>query len=131
MSALTRSEADSILREAEVVPCVEGSFQEMKELLNACLEAGIPAVVDTDPSKPPAPTGPRALLAVRTEDLEKVRALMQDRWRALVEGLGVEFKPPAAPSGEDTGEGDLPCPACGTAAPLVNGACSDCGLQLE
>jgi hypothetical protein len=24
-----------------------------------------------------------------------------------------------------------PCPACGTAAPLVDGACSDCGLQLE
>ena len=31
-----------------------------------------------------------------------------------------------------TCEGDeLPCPACGTAAPLVAGACSDCGLQLE
>jgi len=25
----------------------------------------------------------------------------------------------------------LPCPACGTAAPLVEGACADCGLQLE
>jgi hypothetical protein len=25
----------------------------------------------------------------------------------------------------------LPCPACGTAAALVDGACSDCGLQLE
>jgi predicted amidophosphoribosyltransferase len=24
-----------------------------------------------------------------------------------------------------------PCPACGTAAPLIKGACSDCGLQLE
>ena len=24
-----------------------------------------------------------------------------------------------------------PCPACGTAAALVDGACSDCGLQLE
>jgi predicted amidophosphoribosyltransferase len=23
------------------------------------------------------------------------------------------------------------CPACGTAAALVDGACSDCGLQLE
>ena len=27
--------------------------------------------------------------------------------------------------------GDPPCPACGTAAPLVEGACSDCGLQLD
>ena len=24
-----------------------------------------------------------------------------------------------------------PCPAWGTAAALINGACSDCGLQLE
>ena len=23
-----------------------------------------------------------------------------------------------------------PCPACGTAAPLVDGECSDCGLAL-
>lgn len=26
---------------------------------------------------------------------------------------------------------ELPCPACGTAAPLVDGCCSDCGLNLE
>jgi hypothetical protein len=32
----------------------------------------------------------------------------------------------AAPGDTD----ELPCPACGTAAPLVDGACSDCGLQL-
>lgn len=32
----------------------------------------------------------------------------------------------AAPDGEEP-----PCPACGTAAPLVDGACSDCGLMLE
>ena len=29
-----------------------------------------------------------------------------------------------------TADGDPPCPACGTAAPLVSGACSACGLQL-
>jgi hypothetical protein len=33
----------------------------------------------------------------------------------------------ARPSDSD----EPPCPACGTAAPLVGGACSDCGLQLE
>ncbi len=31
---------------------------------------------------------------------------------------------------EEVDEGEPPCPCCGTAAPLVNGACSDCGLQL-
>jgi len=37
--------------------------------------------------------------------------------------VGVEA---AAEGGEEP-----PCPACGTAAPLVDGCCSDCGLQLE
>ena len=36
-------------------------------------------------------------------------------------GFGVE-----AAEGEEP-----PCPACGTAAPLVEGACSECGLHLE
>ena len=35
-----------------------------------------------------------------------------------------------APTEVAEGE-DPPCPACGTAAPLKDGACSDCGLQLE
>ena len=39
---------------------------------------------------------------------------------------------PAVPIGvEVEAEEDLPCPACGTPGPLVEGACSDCGLQLE
>ena len=27
-------------------------------------------------------------------------------------------------------DGELPCPACGHAAALVDGACADCGLHL-
>ena len=27
-------------------------------------------------------------------------------------------------------DGELRCPACGSAAPLIDGACPDCGLQL-
>lgn len=37
----------------------------------------------------------------------------------------------ARPLVADDESGELPCPACGTAAPLVEGACSDCGLVLE
>ncbi|MBW2277444.1 MAG: hypothetical protein JRF63_08130 [Deltaproteobacteria bacterium] len=29
-----------------------------------------------------------------------------------------------------TAEGAVACPACGTTAPLIDGACSDCGLAL-
>ncbi|MBA3817593.1 MAG: hypothetical protein H0X17_01765 [Deltaproteobacteria bacterium] len=49
---------------------------------------------------------------------------MHDDWRdrLAMEGL-------APVQGEMTGD-EPPCPACGTAAPLVDGACSDCGLHL-
>jgi hypothetical protein len=34
--------------------------------------------------------------------------------------------------GIEAGEGEEPpCPACGTAATPVDGACGECGLQLE
>jgi hypothetical protein len=40
------------------------------------------------------------------------------------EGLApVEIAAPAPP-------GAVACPACGTVAPLIEGACSDCGLVL-
>lgn len=42
---------------------------------------------------------------------------------------GVE--PPGATRATLADSDEPPCPACGTAAPLVDGACSDCGLQLE
>ncbi len=42
------------------------------------------------------------------------------------EGVSPACDAPSAATGEH-----LPCPACGTAAPLVDGACSDCGLQLD
>jgi hypothetical protein len=49
--------------------------------------------------------------------------------RADLEREGVAA---AAPMGVEAGEGEEPpCPACGTAAPLVDGCCSDCGLQVE
>jgi len=54
---------------------------------------------------------------------------MQSEWRDMVlkEGtvsLAEDGGPPDDPDAEP------PCPGCGTALPLVDGACSDCGLQL-
>jgi hypothetical protein len=55
---------------------------------------------------------------------------MRREWSELVEREGTAAA--EVPLGvELETEGDMPCPACGTAAPLVGGACSDCGLQLE
>ena len=52
---------------------------------------------------------------------------MHSDWR---EGLVREGLAPLEHSATADAE-HPPCPACGTAAPLVDGACSDCGLQLE
>jgi hypothetical protein len=53
---------------------------------------------------------------------------MNREWMEMVEREGAAC---SFVSLEPNEEGELPCPACGTVAPLVNGACSDCGLQLE
>ena len=53
---------------------------------------------------------------------------MRDEWSDSLQREGsVDALPSLAPN-ED---GELPCPACGTAAPLdAEGACTDCGLVL-
>lgn len=56
---------------------------------------------------------------------------MQQDWLALVEAEETGVVARMGPATEADPDGELPCPACGTAAPLVEGACTDCGLQLE
>jgi hypothetical protein len=76
-------------------------------------------------------------LLVAKEDVERVAHLLDQRWKALLirEGDGRHRRgrrPRTASAASDDSETEHPpCPACGTAAPLVAGACSDCGLQLE
>jgi hypothetical protein len=55
-----------------------------------------------------------------------VAAIVRAGWREAIEKEGLAPVAAAAPTGDEP-----PCPACGTAAPLVDGACSDCGLHLE
>jgi hypothetical protein len=69
----------------------------------------------------------------------RISVIKDQQWREMVAREGGEVPPLAAmPRVDGDGDGDgegtdaeLPCPACGLAAPLVEGACSDCGLQLE
>ena len=65
------------------------------------------------------------VLLVREQDKAWLGGILEDQWNRLVHREGRR--------GEDMqlAEGEFPaCPACGTAAALVAGACSDCGLQL-
>lgn len=66
---------------------------------------------------------------MREEDLPKFAALLRREWAEVLDREGVQ---PAARMGVEVAEDEEPpCPACGTAAPLALGACSECGLQLE
>jgi hypothetical protein len=54
-------------------------------------------------------------------------SMMHARWQSLLdqEGTACDNATPLA-DGDDP-----PCPACGAQGPLENGACKECGLQLE
>jgi hypothetical protein len=56
----------------------------------------------------------------------RVAELLRAQGREHLDREGLAL-PVAAAVGVDD---EPPCPACGTAAPLVEGACADCGLQL-
>ncbi len=115
----------------ELVPCLTAALPDAKEILAACEEAEIEARLARDACCGKGAGGcgcaPKVQLLVAPEDVPRVAALLKARWELMVENEGVE--PEAL--GEALAEGQhAPCPACGTAAALVEGACSDCGLQL-
>jgi hypothetical protein len=120
----------------ELVPCFEGQVSAARELERALAAADIPVALAKPPSK--ACCGPggcgcgaKVQVMVQRGDLEKVSAMFRDEWMEAVKREGtveqlVKLGTPALDPNADP-----PCPACGTAAPLVEGACSDCGLQLD
>jgi len=55
---------------------------------------------------------------------------MRSRWEEELARNGLGFVAPKPPETAAAAEGGVTCPACGTTAPLVDGACSDCGLML-
>ncbi len=124
------NEAEQALADAEVVACLEAPLLEAKALRDACLAAEIPVLLDRGAccGKGGCGCAPKLQLFARTEDVPRVGHLVHERWRglALREGAIDATHPAVATEGDD-----LPCPACGTAAPLVEGACRDCGLQLD
>jgi hypothetical protein len=126
---VTKDEALKELADAEVVPCVSAGIADAKEVLDACLAADIPAILDRQDSCEGHghSCAVRIDLCVRPEDLPKVMALMHARWQSLLDQEGTL---PSQTAVSEECE-DPPCPACGTVAPLQEGACTGCGLQLE
>lgn len=130
---MNAEEAEGALAETDLVACLKAPLGDAKELREACLEADIPVLLGRDDACCGKGGGcgcaPKVQLLARPEDAPRIAHLMQERWRAMAldEGtVSADHPAVAPPAGEEP-----PCPACGTAAPLVSGACSDCGLQLE
>jgi hypothetical protein len=127
-------DAESTLASEELVACMKATLVEVKELRNACLSADIPVLLGRDDACCGRSGGgcgcaPKAQLLSRPEDIPRVARLMRSLWQDLLrrEGTVSDDDPALAVAGD----GDPPCPACGTIAPLAGGACTDCGLQLE
>jgi hypothetical protein len=120
---MTQKEAADLLDGEEVVDAMHGAMNYIREIEERCLDAGIPVAVDRCREKT---CGTKLSLLVREADLPRVGALLNSEFQAMVEREGTDVV-----KVKITEEGELPCPACGTAAPLVEGACSDCGLNLE
>ena len=67
-------------------------------------------------------------LLVRETDIPKLGQLLRNQW---ADSVAAEGNVPVVEDLRPNESGDLPCPACGTAAPLdAGGACTDCGLVL-
>jgi hypothetical protein len=122
---MTEVEVDEVLAGAELVPVMKASLAELKRLRARCLEAGVPVAMGCPDGKS---CGATSHLLVREEDIPAVATLLRSEWLASVEREGTTAAPIKLVVGDDE---ELPCPACGTQAPLVEGACSDCGLVLE
>lgn len=142
---MDRSSADALLVDADLVPALEGSVAAARELERRLLASDIPAML----AKPDGDCcttgscGTKLQVLVREEDMPRLTQLLQAEWLealaregTLTDGVKTAATPtcgltqlttPAQAGAEDV----LTCPACGFAGALVNGACGDCGLQLE
>jgi hypothetical protein len=129
---MTPDEAQRTLADVELVPCAEMSLTDARRMVEGFLDADVPALVHREACAKVGCT-PKFQVLVRPEDGPRVAALLQQGWLEMVrrEGLVQEGAPSHLLPAAMEEEGEPPCPACGTAAPLVEGACSDCGLHLE
>jgi hypothetical protein len=125
-SAISEQQAESALAGKDLVTATAGTIADMKVLRDRCLAAGIPATIGCPGG---GGCGPKTHLLIAEEQIPQIAQLFHNDWAAQIEAEGLPPVIAKAPLPEH--EGEEPCPACGTAAPLVAGACSDCGLVLE
>lgn len=123
---MNREQAIQQLQDKDIIPCLSAGVADAKEVLDVCLSHEIPALL-ARPENCGHGCATKLELCVCQEDVPRVMKLLQDRWNALLQREGtLDEETLTNVAGEDP-----PCPACGTVAPLKEGACAECGLQLE
>ncbi|MEW6429871.1 MAG: hypothetical protein AB1730_00060 [Myxococcota bacterium] len=132
---MERQAADELLEGHELVPLLEGNVLQAKELERRLLAQDIPVLLSKPPEKACCAggcgCGSKLQLLVREEDVPKVGRLMQAEWLEAVRREGTLDESAMGPQKVLAEGEEPPCPACGFAGPLQEGACADCGLQLE
>ncbi len=128
---MDRSSADAALVDLELVPFLESAVAQARELEQRFLANDIPVSLTKPPPKACCAKGcgcgQKLQLVGRQEDLPRVAALMQSEWLEAVAREGTVGEAGLVSLGVPTEA----CPACGFGGALVEGACGDCGLQLE
>jgi hypothetical protein len=120
--------ARRMLTGAELLPVVQAGLGEAKQIVDACLAGGVPALLGRDDHCTKG-CSPKVMVLARAQDAGRVQAILHERWAALVATVDPEVKAAGVWREVEDG-GEPPCPACGATAALVEGACPDCGLQL-
>ena len=128
VTPLSREDADQLLADAPLLTYAKASLPDGRAFVEQLLLRGVPALVRKEQDCKSGGCGPSFEVMVREEDVPVISALQRERWE---QSLALEGLAPVVGAGEVGETEEPPCPACGTAAPLVEGACSDCGLQLE
>jgi hypothetical protein len=113
------------MTEDELVPAMQAGLAEAKEIQAACRAAGVTVELGRDDHCTQG-CSPKVLLLARPADLPALQHIVSRRWAALLDD-GVQL---VGTGIEASGDEEPPCPACGTRAPLVDGACAECGLSL-
>lgn len=126
---LTVEIAEEWLAGAELVTAMAGSIPDMKVLRDRCLAAGIPAIIGCPGGGKSC--GPKTHLLIEPSEVARLTALLHGDWRDDLAREGLAGVDLSALNAAGEASEHLACPACGHVAALAEGACADCGLQLE